>query len=128
MDMTLLKQIDAYRWAVKSSAHPIVLYGSRALIEEIDGKVLEQISNVATLPGLIGPAMTMPDAHWGYGFPILSRFTVDPADWDIKSVQDYLVSLLRRTPAWNALPDRNWLAHLFCQMKESNILVRCMQE
>lgn len=36
----------------------------------MDDKVLEQIANVAALPGLVGAAMTMPDAHWGYGFPI----------------------------------------------------------
>lgn len=36
----------------------------------MDEKVREQIINVASLPGLVGAAMTMPDAHWGYGFPI----------------------------------------------------------
>jgi tRNA-splicing ligase RtcB (3'-phosphate/5'-hydroxy nucleic acid ligase) len=36
----------------------------------MDDKVLDQITNVATLPGIVGAAMTMPDAHWGYGFPI----------------------------------------------------------
>lgn len=70
MDMTLIKQIDPYRWAVPSSERPIVMYGSRSLIESMDDKVREQISNVAKLPGLVGAAMTMPDAHWGYGFPI----------------------------------------------------------
>ncbi|MFA5083205.1 MAG: RtcB family protein, partial [Hydrogenophilaceae bacterium] len=46
------------------------LYGSAPLLETMDDKVLEQIANVARLPGLVGAAMTMPDAHWGYGFPI----------------------------------------------------------
>ncbi len=36
----------------------------------MDDKVLEQTANVAFLPGVVGAAMTMPDAHWGYGFPI----------------------------------------------------------
>lgn len=36
----------------------------------MDAKVLEQIANVATLPGIVGAAITMPDAHWGYGFTI----------------------------------------------------------
>lgn len=70
MDMTYIKPLDRYRWVVTSSRHPIVMYGSQALIESMDDKVCEQISNVAKLPGLVGAAMTMPDAHWGYGFPI----------------------------------------------------------
>src|SRR5579885_766031 len=70
MDMTFVKQIDDWRWTVLSSARPVILYGSRDLIEAMDDKVREQISNVTKLPGLVGPAMTMPDAHWGYGFPI----------------------------------------------------------
>src|SRR5579871_6260429 len=70
MDMTFIKQLDPYRWAVTSSKQPIILYGTKELIEALDDKVREQITNVAKLPGLVGAAMTMPDAHWGYGFPI----------------------------------------------------------
>jgi tRNA-splicing ligase RtcB len=44
----------------------------------MDDKVLEQIGNVAKLPGLVGAAMTMPDAHWGYGFPIGGVAAFDP--------------------------------------------------
>lgn len=70
IDMAHIKQLDAYRFIVTSSEHPIILYGNKSLIEALDDKVREQISNVAKLPGIVGPAMTMPDAHWGYGFPI----------------------------------------------------------
>lgn len=70
MDMTKTKQIDAYHFTLPESKHPVVMFGNRQLIEAMDEKVREQILNVAKLPGLIGPAMTMPDAHWGYGFPI----------------------------------------------------------
>ena len=49
---------------------PVRYYGSRELLAAMDDKVREQITNVARLPGLVGLAMTMPDAHWGYGFPI----------------------------------------------------------
>ena len=74
MDMSRLKQIDAYRWTLPTAGGEercdIVLYGSRELLAGMDDKVLEQIANVAQLPGLVGAAMTMPDAHWGYGFPI----------------------------------------------------------
>lgn len=78
MDMTQLKQIGPYRWTITSSVSPTLLFGSKALIEEMDNKVLEQITNVAKLPGLVGAAMTMPDAHWGYGFPIGGVAAFDP--------------------------------------------------
>ena len=49
---------------------PAILYADEALIREMDDKVLEQLTNVATLPGIVDAAYAMPDAHWGYGFPI----------------------------------------------------------
>lgn len=85
MDMTFLKPIDSCRWQLMSSEHPVILYGSRELLEEMDNKVLEQISNVTKLPGLAGPALTMPDAHWGYGFPIGGVAAFDPQEGGIIS-------------------------------------------
>ncbi|HEX7112638.1 MAG TPA: RtcB family protein [Mizugakiibacter sp.] len=72
MDLSRLEQLDAYRWRLRGEAGraPVVLFGDRELLAGMDDKVLEQIGNVARLPGLAGAAMTMPDAHWGYGFPI----------------------------------------------------------
>lgn len=70
MDMTTIKQIDEYCWAPVEALDSVRMYGSRDLISAMDEKVREQIINVSQLPGLVGPAMTMPDAHWGYGFPI----------------------------------------------------------
>lgn len=49
---------------------PAIIYADRLLIEEMDDKVFNQLSNVATLPGIQQAAYAMPDAHWGYGFPI----------------------------------------------------------
>jgi len=49
---------------------PAILYGSEALIRGMDDKVHQQARNVATLPGIVGASYAMPDAHWGYGFPI----------------------------------------------------------
>lgn len=66
MNIETLERLTPYSWR----HHGAVLYGSQSLISEMDEKVLEQIGHVASLPGLAGPAMTMPDAHWGYGFPI----------------------------------------------------------
>lgn len=49
---------------------PGILFASEPLLEAMDDKVFEQMANVATLPGIVGTSMAMPDAHWGYGFPI----------------------------------------------------------
>ncbi|MBX3461936.1 MAG: RtcB family protein [Planctomycetes bacterium] len=49
---------------------PGILYATEALIGTMDDKVVEQTRNVASLPGIVRAAYTMPDAHWGYGFPI----------------------------------------------------------
>lgn len=78
MDMTRIKQIDDYRFAPIERPDAVIMYGSRELIAAMDEKVREQIINVASLPGLVGPAMTMPDAHWGYGFPIGGVAAFDP--------------------------------------------------
>src|SRR5579875_2097138 len=57
---------------------PAVIFSDRALLADMDDKVLEQISNVACLPGIVQAAYTMPDAHWGYGFPIGGVAAFDP--------------------------------------------------
>ncbi len=49
---------------------PAVIYADESLIKSMDDKVREQICNVAMLPGIVEAAYAMPDAHWGYGFPI----------------------------------------------------------
>lgn len=49
---------------------PVAIYASHALLQAMDDKALEQAVNVATLPGIVGASCVMPDAHWGYGFPI----------------------------------------------------------
>ncbi len=82
MDLSRLTRIDDWTWVVPRTAvdtrHEARLYGSRALLEAMDDKVLEQITNVARLPGLVGAALAMPDAHWGYGFPIGGVAAFDP--------------------------------------------------
>ena len=49
---------------------PARLIGTANLLENLDDAVIEQITNVATLPGIVDAAYCMPDAHSGYGFPI----------------------------------------------------------
>ncbi|SCL23884.1 tRNA-splicing ligase RtcB [Micromonospora pallida] len=50
---------------------PGVVFAARALLPDLgEDRSLEQVANVATLPGIVGAAYAMPDVHWGYGFPI----------------------------------------------------------
>jgi tRNA-splicing ligase RtcB (3'-phosphate/5'-hydroxy nucleic acid ligase) len=49
---------------------PGVIFATRELVEDMDDKVREQVTNVASLPGIVAASYAMPDAHWGYGFPI----------------------------------------------------------
>src|SRR5215470_11990466 len=57
---------------------PGILYADEALVRELDDKVTVQLANVATLPGIVRAAYAMPDAHWGYGFPIGGVAAFDP--------------------------------------------------
>ncbi len=49
---------------------PAIVYATRRLLESLDARVIEQLENIATLPGIVNAAYAMPDAHQGYGFPI----------------------------------------------------------
>ena len=62
-----------YRWVIEPTARmrvPAVLFADEQLLGDMDDKVREQLCNVASLPGIVGAAYAMPDAHWGDGFPI----------------------------------------------------------
>jgi tRNA-splicing ligase RtcB (3'-phosphate/5'-hydroxy nucleic acid ligase) len=89
MDIAKLHSIDLWTWTVPrtpgDARHEARLYGSRELLAAMDDKVLEQITNVARLPGLVGAALAMPDAHWGYGFPIGGVAAFDPEQGGIIS-------------------------------------------
>jgi tRNA-splicing ligase RtcB (3'-phosphate/5'-hydroxy nucleic acid ligase) len=89
MDLSKLMLIDEWSWTVPlapgESRGEVRLYGSRELLATMDDKAIEQIVNVARLPGLVGPAMTMADAHWGYGFPIGGVAACDPEEGGIRS-------------------------------------------
>jgi len=64
---------------------PALIYADRQLIESMDHKVFEQVSNVASLPGIQQAAYAMPDAHWGYGFPIGGVAAFDPEEGGVVS-------------------------------------------
>lgn len=82
MNLQRLERLTDWSWRVKrepgAPGAEAILYGDRELMAAMDDKVLEQIGNVARLPGLVGAAMAMPDAHWGYGFPIGGVAAFDP--------------------------------------------------
>lgn len=57
---------------------PARIVATEKLISEMDEGVFAQIANVTTLPGIVGYAYAMPDAHWGYGAPVGAVFATDP--------------------------------------------------
>ncbi|TDC81568.1 RtcB family protein [Micromonospora sp. KC606] len=65
---------------------PGTVFASRSLLPDGAGdRSLEQVANVATLPGIVGASYAMPDVHWGYGFPIGGVAATDPADGGVVS-------------------------------------------
>ena len=64
---------------------PALIYASAELIQGMDQKVFEQAVNVATLPGIVQASFAMPDAHWGYAFPIGGVAAFDPKQGGVVS-------------------------------------------
>ena len=88
MDTTLLSRLSEFEWRIEAHGKmrvPAILYASEELIRDMDNKVYEQIVNVATLPGIQKAAYAMPDAHWGYGFPIGGVAAFDPQEGGVVS-------------------------------------------
>ncbi len=68
-----LKRRSECEWYMEPSEKmhvPVIIYADEQLIKAMDEKVYEQAANVAKLPGIVKASYAMPDAHWGYGFPI----------------------------------------------------------
>lgn len=71
-----IEQIDEFRYRIARDEGAgmrtdVVVYASEPIMEEIRrDQSLAQAMNVATLPGIVGPSLAMPDIHQGYGFPI----------------------------------------------------------
>ena len=69
-----VQKIDDYRWRIPREGQMRVdglVYASETLMLSIRGdQSLQQVANVAHLPGIVGHSIAMPDIHWGYGFPI----------------------------------------------------------
>ena len=81
MELSRLQRRSENEWVIAPHGRmrvPAVIYASEALMREMDEKVYEQVTNVATLPGIVKASYAMPDAHWGYGFPIGGVAAFDP--------------------------------------------------
>jgi tRNA-splicing ligase RtcB len=88
MDLNLFEKRSAYEWVIARQGAmrvPAVIYATEALVRDMDHKVYEQAVNVAALPGIVKASYAMPDAHWGYGFPIGGVAAFDPAEGGVVS-------------------------------------------
>jgi tRNA-splicing ligase RtcB len=70
-----LKQIAPYEWELDKDARPRMnvkakIIGNRKVIDALESAAIEQLTNVACLPGVMEPVIGLPDMHWGYGLPM----------------------------------------------------------
>jgi tRNA-splicing ligase RtcB len=78
-----LEKIDEWRWRLpkhgKMRTDGMVYSNEKMMADIRNDQSLEQVANVAWLPGIVGYSMAMPDIHWGYGFPIggVAAFSLD---------------------------------------------------
>ena len=81
-----LRQVDATLWEIPAEARPDMrvparVFADRELLDEIAlDRSLEQLENVATLPGIRDAALAMPDIHQGYGFPVGGVAATEPPE------------------------------------------------
>src|SRR5947208_1910524 len=72
----LLREVGPCRWEIPQGYKPGMrvpgqVFADRAMLDIIaQDQALEQVVNVAMLPGIVGASLAMPDIHWGYGFPV----------------------------------------------------------
>ena len=81
MDTAQLRRISEIEWQIPPTGRmrvPGTIFADEQLVRGMDDKVREQVSNVATLPGIVQASFALPDAHWGYGFPIGGVAAFDP--------------------------------------------------
>jgi len=84
--MSELREVSDGVWEIPASARPDMrvparLFADAELLDRIrEDRSLEQLQNVATLPGIVGAAMAMPDIHQGYGFPVGGLAATEPPE------------------------------------------------
>jgi len=81
-----LERLDDYRWRVRRGHVECmrtdgILYADEELVKDLrTDPAVNQVANVACLPGIVGNSLAMPDCHYGYGFPIGGVAATDLAD------------------------------------------------
>lgn len=88
MNLSGFERINDFEWRLPAAGAmrvPVVIFADGALLRAMDDKVREQACNVAMLPGIVRASYAMPDAHWGYGFPIGGVAAFDPAEGGVVS-------------------------------------------
>lgn len=75
MTLEKLRRVDDTRIEIPADYKPGmrvkgIIYVDEVLEKELETQSIEQVANVATLPGIIKSSMAMPDVHTGYGFAI----------------------------------------------------------
>ena len=120
MDVARLTRVDSTTWRIEPHGAmrvPAIIYADEGLIRDIDDKVYEQAANVAALPGIVGASYAMPDAHWGYGFPIGGVAAFDPEAGGIVSaggvgfdISCGVRTMLTGLAVADILPAQKWLA------------------
>src|SRR6266567_6071195 len=84
-------RIDDFTWEIPRDSMPGmrvpgVVFATESLLRQaLQDRALEQVANVATLPGIVEASYAMPDIHWGYGFPIGGVAATDPAEGGVVS-------------------------------------------
>ncbi len=74
--LKILQKVDDWRWVLPQEYKPGMrvpglIYASEEMLSHLsEDMAIEQVANVAFLPGIVGYSLAMPDIHWGYGFPI----------------------------------------------------------
>jgi tRNA-splicing ligase RtcB (3'-phosphate/5'-hydroxy nucleic acid ligase) len=88
MDSGRFRKVSNHEWWIDPAEGmrvPGIIYATEDLIRGMDDKVYDQVANVAKLPGIVGASYAMPDAHWGYGFPIGGVAAFDPDEGGVVS-------------------------------------------
>ena len=88
MNLQDFEHISTHQWRLPPQGAmrvPAVIFADEDLMRAMDDKVREQAANVARLPGIVRASYVMPDAHWGYGFPIGGVAAFDPDEGGVIS-------------------------------------------
>ncbi len=70
-----LKRINDYEWELDETVREGMrakarIIANEAIINAAEDAAVEQLTNVACLPGVVSPVIGLPDMHWGYGLPM----------------------------------------------------------